>query len=587
MNFTQEMVESYYLNRLDSWRIRPSKGIEYRSKCPFHGGDNPSALKVWMDDGHFVCFACGTKGNGIDKFEMEMQKSETGVVPEYRIILGEIERLVGTPIAKRVYTGDLTAPKKGFWNRGEARATYKYTDELGDELMTVYRFIDYKGNKKTPQDHPCNHLDAATCDKCEGGRVSGAQGVRRVLYRLPEVIQSLVVFVVEGEKNADDLNRALGTYLHKHGGIDLGKVTIDRIAVTTNMGGAMAWKTEFGYGKYFLGKIVVKLGDNDPQGQEHTRATCADIAKFAKNLYTLDLPVGEGEDISDYLESHTVKEFLQLLAEHKHAYEVIEQKDYSVKGESPAPRQILVKPSELAAVGSTGGDFLVPKLIRKGSRGLVIADPKTGKSLFFLDIALALANCQKVLGLDAYPRPVRVGIISREDGPEMVQDRLYCLARGRGLSTADVDRYIRVNTSAQSSRFKIDQDSDLKEMAAWIRAEQIEFCVVDVLNKLHTAEENSNDAMTRVMQRFDLLAEESGSQICVIHHSNGAGKGRGASSIDGWADYIFRLESDPNDISIKTLSVRTKATGDVKPRQMQYWQSEDLKTSRINLVIPR
>ena len=66
------------------------------------------------------------------------------------------------------------------------------------------------------------------------------------------------------------------------------------------------------------------------------------------------------------------------------------------------------------------------------------------------------------------------------------------------------------------------------------------------LNKLHDdrKKENSTDDMTSLMKQFDKLAELSGSQVCVIHHSNKSGGVRGSSAIEGWADYIVRLEKD-------------------------------------------
>jgi len=189
-----------------------------------------------------------------------------------------------------------------------------------------------------------------------------------------------------------------------------------------------------------------------------------------------------------------------------------------------------------------------------------------------------------VLGLKPYYRPVRVAVISREDGPQLLIDRIKMLATGRNLSMREIDQNIRVNTEEQSKRFHIDNQADLDEMAQWLRAEQIEFVIIDVLARLHFGKENSADDMTKIMLKFDELAQKSGAQVCVIHHSNAAGEGRGSSAIDGWADYIFRLENDLEDQALKKLSVRTKASGHVIPKIMRYKQSDDLLESRIELV---
>lgn len=586
LELTPDNIEVYYLNRLDAYRIRHSRGAWYRAQCPIHGGTNPTALSVNLADGHFTCFSCGVKGKDPIAFEMELLRKERGAVPGFDIIKAEIEKAIGQPVERRVYPEAVEGAKKSGWDRSKARDKYVYTNEVGDELFTVWRFVDSRGNKATPPDHPCpDHTEG--CTLCENGRCWGAKGVRRVLYRWPDVIQSSLVFVVEGEKNANDLSREIGRYLNKEKVFKFGHMYIDRIGVTTNPGGAMAWKVEYGYGKQFQSKVVIKLGDNDGSGRKHDEDACKDIAPYASKLFTLPLPVGEGEDISDYLQSHTVTEFFNLLRDVV-PYDLPAPDVITNKSDSLAPRTLLVKPSDLV-VGSdsSDSDWLVDRLIRRGTRGLVVAPPKTGKSLFFLDIALALGCQRSVLSLTPYSRPVRVGIISREDGGQLVHDRLCALARGRNIDPLEVDRNIRVNTEKQSSRFKVDIDADLKEMAVWLKAEQIEFCVIDVLNKLHSGDENSANDMTPIMGKFDELAAMSGAQVCVIHHTSAAGRVRGSTAIEGWADYIFKLEADPQDESMKTLTVKTKASGQVTPRQMRYMQSDDMKESRIVLVTPR
>lgn len=117
-----------------------------------------------------------------------------------------------------------------------------------------------------------------------------------------------------------------------------------------------------------------------------------------------------------------------------------------------------------------------------------------------------------------------------------------------------------------------------------MKAEQVEFCILDVLNRLHFQKENSSDDMTQVMAKFDELAALSGAQICVIHHASRAGNSRGSTSIEGWADFICKLEADATDESLKTVGMRTKATGLIEPRTLRYWQSQDRSQSRIILV---
>lgn len=583
---TPQQIEAYFLQRLDPYRIRHSRGMEYRARCPFHGGSNASALAVNLNDGLYFCFSCGAKGKGAGEFEMQLQNVETGSQPPFAEAMRAVEVVVGTPFEKRVYQEPVDTVKGG-WNRKHAQARYIYTDELGNEIYSVWRFVDREGNKKTPPDQPCRCNPEAECGLgCEQvgheRRRWGNRGVRPVLYRLPDVMQSIVVFVVEGEKNVDDLSRAFATYLAKARGLAVGALTVERVGVTTNPGGAMRWKAESGFGAFFKGKVVIKLGDNDEAGRQHDEAVCRDVAPYASQVFRLPLPVGDGEDISDYLASHSVEDLLTLLP-NRIAWEQ-PASQHPIAKEGTSPRELLVKPSSLVRNLTAGGDWLVHSLIPRNARGLVIAPPKTGKTFFFLDLAIALGTGGKVLGLPAHSRPVRVAIISREDGPQLVSERLHALARGRDVDWREVDRNIRVNTVQQSQSFRIDNSDDLNEMAEWLRSERIEFCVLDVLNKLHGGEENSANEMTRVMARFDELSHLSGAQVCVIHHTNKSGGARGSSSIEGWADYIFRLEANPDDETLKTLYVRTKQSSNPAPKTMRYTQSADMQESRIDMV---
>lgn len=251
------------------------------------------------------------------------------------------------------------------------------------------------------------------------------------------------------------------------------------------------------------------------------------------------------------------------------------------------PRTILVPPSVLVrGKGTQHIDWLVTGLIERNTRGLVIADPKVGKSLLFLDLCVSLATNTSFLGLKPYGREVSVAIVSREDGPVILHRRLENLCAGRGLPIKILDRHMLTNTEEQSSSFQIDKQSDLDELAEWLKAGEVEFCVIDVLNRLHGAKENSTDDMTGIMKKFDELAQKSGAQMCVIHHSNKGGGSRGSSAITGWADFICKLEADAADEATKRMYMKTKSSGHIPMRTLRYWQSPDELESRIMVMLP-
>ncbi|MGA8690073.1 MAG: hypothetical protein WB662_09255 [Methyloceanibacter sp.] len=110
---------------------------------------------------------------------------------------------------------------------------------------------------------------------------------RRVLYRLPEIIQAVaaekIVFVVEGEKAADALARV-------------------GVSATCSPGGAGKWRKE--YSTYLAGADVVILPDADSPGEQHCEAVAASLTGIAARVrgFLLRMPgLPPKGDVYDWL----------------------------------------------------------------------------------------------------------------------------------------------------------------------------------------------------------------------------------------------------------------------------------------------
>lgn len=164
--------------------------------------------------------------------------------------------------------GHIPKAKRGGSAPKRQIAAYDYTSADGELLFQVVRF--------EPKDFRPRRPDG------RGGWHWNMQGVRRVLYRLPQVLAEVEagrpVYIAEGEKAADAV-AALGA------------------AATCSPGGAGKWRAE--YGAALAGAHVVVLSDNDPQattpegaprwhpdgrpvlpGQDHA----ADVAKHLQGI---------------------------------------------------------------------------------------------------------------------------------------------------------------------------------------------------------------------------------------------------------------------------------------------------------------
>jgi 5S rRNA maturation endonuclease (ribonuclease M5) len=145
--------------------------------------------------------------------------------------------------------------------------TYGYTDESGKPLYQACRF--------DPKDFCQRRPDS------NGGWIWNLQGVRRVLYRLPEVIKAQTVAVAEGEKDCDNLTK-LG------------------ITATCNPCGAGKWRDE--YSETLRDKDVVTFGDADEPGQAHVEQVIESLTGIARSIKRVTLPDGF-HDVSDYIAS--------------------------------------------------------------------------------------------------------------------------------------------------------------------------------------------------------------------------------------------------------------------------------------------
>jgi putative DNA primase/helicase len=126
----------------------------------------------------------------------------------------------------------------GHMPKSQIVAVYDYVDESGKLHFQAVRY-EPKGFK---QRRPSG----------SGGWEWNLKGVRILPYRLPELIEAIAkgqkVFVVEGEKDVDNLAKA-------------------GVTATCNAGGAGKWKAE--HAAFLKGADVGIIPDNDEAGRQH------------------------------------------------------------------------------------------------------------------------------------------------------------------------------------------------------------------------------------------------------------------------------------------------------------------------------
>src|SRR5262245_44225719 len=146
-------------------------------------------------------------------------------------------------------------------------ATYDYTDENGTLLFQVRRYEPktFRQRRRARAGDVPNDV--------KDGWVWSVKGVRRVPYRLPELIEAVAsdhrVFIVEGEKDCDTLAR--------YG-----------ITATTNAMGVGKWNAALA--EHFSGADVIIIPDNDDAGRNHVNEVARSLIGTAARLRLLVLP---------------------------------------------------------------------------------------------------------------------------------------------------------------------------------------------------------------------------------------------------------------------------------------------------------
>jgi 5S rRNA maturation endonuclease (ribonuclease M5) len=150
----------------------------------------------------------------------------------------------------------------------EIVAVYPYHDETGALLYEVIRF--------KPKDFRQRHPDG------RGGHIWDMKGVRRVLYRLPELLAAKQagsrIYACEGEKDVDNL-RALG------------------FEATCNVGGAGKWDAS--YTTALAGAHVVIIADRDEPGQKHAALVAGALHGKAASVRVIEMPDRAGAKVKD------------------------------------------------------------------------------------------------------------------------------------------------------------------------------------------------------------------------------------------------------------------------------------------------
>ncbi len=261
------------LARLERVReTTPTKPYQSRTgmaRCPVHNDRTPSLSWMVTTDGRFVicCHACNCTREAF-------------------------AAAIGANVTDLYEERDGQADRK-LESRRRPVAYYDYRDESGTLLYQAIRYVYADGSKTFSFRSPVPGKG--------DGWVNTIVGVRRVLYRLPDLLAEpeATILVVEGERDVDNLRKA-------------------GFVATTNCGGAgtgeggCAGKWLDSYSRSLRGRHCVVIPDLDPPGMRHALYVLGSLVMHgAGSVRLLLLP--HGKDASDYLQGGGTREELTAL----------------------------------------------------------------------------------------------------------------------------------------------------------------------------------------------------------------------------------------------------------------------------------
>lgn len=202
---------------------------------------------------------------------------------------------------------------------------FTYEDEDGDPVRRVKKW--YKdGRKQFSQEH------------WNGGSwVRGVKGTEDVPYHLPLILDCIergeeAIWIVEGEKDADNMREAFG------------------VVATTNAGGAGKWRDY--HSRFLRGAEKVNIVyDKDPEGRAHAWTVFDSLRRFGIPDIRF-LQAKEGKDATDHINGGWgIGDFVRAKPKRLPPQQKEERKSEDVSDNLPAAFQLaLVKLRDLGVV---------------------------------------------------------------------------------------------------------------------------------------------------------------------------------------------------------------------------------------------
>ena len=532
-----------FLSKLNGVR---SSSNGWEARCPCRNDDNNPSLSIALGQDDKVLATCH-RGQGCS--------------------IVEICQAVGLKVT------DLYPPRKEE-RKLSLVATYDYRNEKGELLFQKQRFVDQWGKKTFRQRRP----DPAN----PGKYIFSLDDTPKILYKLPEIIKakknSEIIWLVEGEKDADNISK-LG------------------FCATTPPNGAGKWLDI--HTRALEGAQVWIVADNDIVGRQHAQTVAKTLEKNGctviswvppNNFKDVSELLGAGKSLDDLIE---LKNAEPLSGEVEHEEEE-EQTDAIIQATTPLDslaeqlsklltridisetvrlskasllinsfghedqidRGRLVNWSDFLLENANDEyDWVIPNVLERGERVIVVAAEGVGKTMLARQIAICSSFGIHPFTLSRM-KPIRTLTIDLENPERIIRrtsSNIMGAARKFGYVQGSPECHILIKP-AGVDLMRASDKSIIEEAVETIKPDLI--LLGPIYKSFIDPGGRTSEAVTvEVAKYFDMLRDYYNCSLWLEHH---APLGTSSSSRDlrpfgsavwsRWPEFGLSLTPDPTAV---------------------------------------
>lgn len=212
--------------------------------------------------------------------------------------------------------------------------------------------------------------------------------------------------------------------------------------------------------------------------------------------------------------------------------------------------------------------WLIDDLWSYSAVGIIGGEPKCGKSILALSMAVAVASGTPCLAKFNVATPARVLLFAAEDALPVVKNRLAAISLAHNVSLSNLDIFVITRPS-----LRLDIDSECEMLKNTVQKLSPRLLILDPFVRLHRIDENSSAEVAPVLSKLRHIQRSFHTSVILVHHARKDSKHsrqgqalRGSSEFHAWGDSNLYLRRNQNE-SI-SLSIEHRAEQAPAPVQL-------------------